>query len=222
MEPPDLHAPRRERTGHRWVDLLLALVAVLVSGVSLYVAVDNGRSMERLVAANSWPNLAIDTSVVRGDGDAGVKLQIDIGNSGVGPARLETLELFNAQGPVADADALGKWMKALGEGKPLAAQVEGGTVVGDVIGVGETSLLISITAPDEAVWRTPFVAAATALETRICYCSVFDDCYLADSRRENARPARVKECPRPATPYDDDISKLILGAPAAQATPDAP
>ncbi|MDX2233351.1 MAG: hypothetical protein NW200_02520 [Hyphomonadaceae bacterium] len=211
MDPPELHAPHRERTGGRWVDLLLTLVAVLVSGVSLYVAVDNGRSMERLVAANSWPNLAIDTSVLKAEGDAGVKLQIEIGNNGVGPARLETLEFFNPQGPVTDASAIGAWVKTLGDGKPLSAQVQGGTVVGNVIGVGEESLIIALIAPDEATWSTPFVAAATALETRICYCSVFDDCYVSDSRRDNGRPERMTRCPRPVSSYDDDVSSLILG-----------
>jgi hypothetical protein len=34
---------------------------------------------------------------------------------------------------------------------------------------------------------------------RVCYCSVFDDCYLRDiGYRE---PERVKACPVPAVPY---------------------
>ncbi len=36
---------------------------------------------------------------------------------------------------------------------------------------------------------------------RICYCSVFDECFLTDFNA--LHPARVDKCPVPAVPYED-------------------
>jgi len=36
----------------------------------------------------------------------------------------------------------------------------------------------------------------------VCYCSVFDECYLRDS--DHREPARVKACPALTTPYKGD------------------
>jgi len=210
MDVPEAHTPHPPHTGHRWIDILLGLVAVLVSGISLFVAIEHGHTMEKLVAANSWPNLQADVTVKKGDTDGSVRLAIDISNSGVGPARLETLQIWNEAGPVTDADGLGKWIKQLGGGAPLAAQVDGGQVVGEVIGARQSNMLIALTVADGNAWRLPIIKAAGALETRICYCSVFDDCYVSDTRKRDGRPEEVKICPKPETPYNDDIADVLL------------
>lgn len=54
METPEVHV-HPHHTGHRWVDYVIAGTALLVSVISLWVAVGHGRTMEKLVAANSWP-----------------------------------------------------------------------------------------------------------------------------------------------------------------------
>ena len=59
---PEHETPHRAHgTGHRWLDLTLALSAMFVSIVSLILAVHSGHAMDRLVAANSWPFLLYDT-----------------------------------------------------------------------------------------------------------------------------------------------------------------
>jgi hypothetical protein len=42
-------------------------------------------------------------------------------------------------------------------------------------------------------------AGAEKLEFVSCYCSVFDECWVIDTRIK--RPAQVKTCPVPSTPF---------------------
>jgi hypothetical protein len=43
--------------------MVVAATAILISVVSLVVTVGHGRTMEKLVAANSWPLLRYDTGI---------------------------------------------------------------------------------------------------------------------------------------------------------------
>ena len=77
------------KTGHRLMDISIALSAILISVISLTVAIHHGRVQERLVAANSWPFLTARTSNDFG-GDRQY-FSLSIINSGVGPAVLKRL-----------------------------------------------------------------------------------------------------------------------------------
>ncbi len=79
-------------TGKRWLDLTLALSAMFLSLVSLAVAVHHGNAMDRLVAANSWPFLMYDTDNWDSQGNRRISLKVE--NAGVGPARIQTFEVW--------------------------------------------------------------------------------------------------------------------------------
>src|SRR3954469_6138321 len=94
----ETHAPHVHKTGHNWVDLIVAFSALFVSVVSLGIGILHGRTMERmaeenarLVAANSWPFMYYAAGTVTTDGVT--KAIMKVGNSGVGPAKIETAEL---------------------------------------------------------------------------------------------------------------------------------
>jgi len=91
-------------TGHRWLDLTLALSAMFVSIVSLAVAVHHGNAMDRLVAANSWPFLIYNTSNRDPQGQWRISLEVE--NAGVGPARIQTFEVWWQGQPVSTAPEL--------------------------------------------------------------------------------------------------------------------
>ena len=135
MEEPDHgHAHPHHRTGFRWLDISLALSAFCVSLSTLWLTMHNARTMERLVAANSYPNIdfsygnQFDFQDGKGMRHA---IYLSLDNTGIGPARLETVR--------------------------------------DRIGI------------------------------RVCYCSVFDECYLRVSGHRE--PKRVDSCPTPAVAY---------------------
>jgi hypothetical protein len=99
VEPPEAPHSHPSHTGHRWLDIVLGLSAMFVSVVSLVVAVEHGRTMERMadantrmVDANSWPFVEFDSHNVDAQGNADVRLVLT--NDGIGPARIETFELW--------------------------------------------------------------------------------------------------------------------------------
>jgi hypothetical protein len=111
MTPESEIAPEARKTGHRWVDLSAAVCALVISLTSLWVAVRHGHTMERmadanarLVSANSYPLLqhyqsnAADLRAP--DYTGGMRVaSLNVTNSGVGPAKVETLEVSGTIGP---------------------------------------------------------------------------------------------------------------------------
>jgi hypothetical protein len=91
METPEFEHSHHHRTGRPWLDVLLGVSAVSISFISLFLAIANGRAMERLVQSNSWPFIQIGTSDVEPDSTPHIRFFIV--NKGVGPARIESLEV---------------------------------------------------------------------------------------------------------------------------------
>ena len=56
------HAHPPHRTGHSWLDISLALSAFFVSLISLWLAMHNARTMEKLVASNSLQKFSTSPS----------------------------------------------------------------------------------------------------------------------------------------------------------------
>jgi hypothetical protein len=217
MEGPEVHAPHAPHTGHRWWDFAIGGTAVLVSLISLYVAVHHGEIMEKLVAANSWPNVELSVNVAAGALIDSSRFEISLTNNGVGPARIETLELWHGQLPIKNVDAIRRLVMAKSDGQNLNFQVQSATVVGAVIGASQTVKPVVIESTMSDVW--PMVETAGGLKSRVCFCSVFDECRVADTRAPSPRPVVVASCPVPEIAFRDDVNSLMLSrasAPPAQ------
>jgi hypothetical protein len=124
MEAPEAHHAHPRHSGHRWLDIVLAVSAMFVSVVSLFVAVEHGRTMQRMadantrmVAANSWPFVEFDTHDLDEQGNA--KSRLVLTNQGVGPARIETFELWWRGKPMASPWGL---LKAVARERRAAKQ----------------------------------------------------------------------------------------------------
>ena len=102
----DVHA-HAHKTGHTWVDLAMAISAITISIISLFVAVAHGRTEEKLVAASSWPFLTFSTSK-NGLEAGGWTIDLRLQNSGVGPARVKWIRLVLDGKPVRDSADLMK------------------------------------------------------------------------------------------------------------------
>jgi hypothetical protein len=198
-EPPvsvsaeGVHAEPR-KIGHRVVDFSIAVSAIVVSVISLTVAIHHGRVQERLVAANSWPFLFWNPSVDQDD--RGQRFSIYIANSGVGPALLKGLVVRYGGKPVRG------WVELLQEccGVERGAELDppalgfftGGHPKG-VIAPGETRTLLSLTRlpQNPQLWER-LMAARLKLEFEACYCSIIDECWKSDLR--GLEPTPVDEC----------------------------
>jgi len=204
MTPEHDTAHPPHRTGHGWLDLTLALSAMFVSLVSLAVAVHHGIAMDRLVAANSWPFLTYGTTNQDPQGNARIALKVE--NAGVGPARIETFEVWWQDQPVASpGDLLARCCMPGPHAQldPSAARtlhLNVGLVAPSVLRAGDAQLFMSLeqTPANADIWRR-LDAARMQIRMRACYCSVFDECWEADLRQTNARD--VGSCPAAKVPF---------------------
>lgn len=191
-------------TGFRWLDITLGVAATIVSLVSLWLGLHSAHSMERLVAANSYPyleqlrNMSSDTAMQGSDRARG-KVEYLFQNNGVGPARIEWVELTFKDKPIGNISELlaaccgGKTDDAVGLNRR-------GNVNGALIRPGA---LVSMFAWEEPTAPSPVFAALHRqmkdIGVTTCYCSVFDERYLR--RPSMTKPEPVKECIAPAKPF---------------------
>jgi hypothetical protein len=205
MDGGEVHAPHKAHTGHRWLDITLGVCALLVSAISLYVAVHHGQTMEKLVEANSFPNVEMGLDVGDGSQPDELHLRITADNNGVGPARIETLEFWDGATPLASVRDIAQAIKARGDGRKFDAQLAGSTVIGGLLGAGKSKVVLDLRM-DRKTWFSPAARFAGAAQDRVCYCSV---CFISDSRLRKGRPYAVKVCAPAAHPYDDDLSGVL-------------
>jgi hypothetical protein len=202
MTPEQLHEEVR-KTGHLWIDLCVAGCALIVSVTSLFVAIRHGHSMERmadanarLVQANSWPLLQ------RFQSD-GADLQgprvfsLDVVNYGVGPAKVESVEVLWKGQPVKNAQQL---EVLCCNGKLDDPTVETSGLMGSVLRAGEVRHILMF--PEDAAHADltgKLKVNFTGFTWKVCYCSVFDECWLTDMH--TMHPPTIKECPVPKVPF---------------------
>jgi hypothetical protein len=215
-EAPEHH--HASHTGHRWLDLVLGVSAMFVSVVSLIVAVAHGRTMERMadanarmVEANSWPFIEFETHNADEHGDADVRLVLV--NEGVGPARIETFELWWNGKPMSSR---GKLMQACcsttpAESEQLKTAVTSvGLASPRILRAGEHVDFFEMprSTGNSDVWAK-FNIERGKIAARVCYCSVFDECWVHSAgtglprqgQNKVTHPDRVDSCPTPAIPF---------------------
>src|ERR1700722_13960982 len=84
---PEVHS-HPHKVGHRWIDIVLASSALVLSIASIVLSIQNESNMRRLVTANSWPYI----SLYHGNESNGEAIiHFDVRNAGIGPAMLEKL-----------------------------------------------------------------------------------------------------------------------------------
>ena len=202
---PDHEAPHAAHSsGSRWLDLTLALSAMFVSIVSLAVAVHHGKAMDRLVAANSWPFLMYSTDNMDPQGVRRISLKVE--NDGVGPARVQTFEVWWQGQPVATAPELLQRCCMTDSKTPLDSSTARslhlviGQVASRVMRAGDAESFMSLELKDANadIWHRLDIARLQ-LKLRACYCSVFDECWETDLEQTSAK--RVGSCPAARVPF---------------------
>ena len=205
------HHHHPHKTGVRWLDLALGLSAGVVSLVSLWLGLHSAHSMEKLVAANSYPYVELMRSMSTEKQDAsadgvGRRVKYMLENNGVGPARLEWVEFSFKGEPVHN-------LRELLE-KCCAPGTEKGQFNGlDVRGGIARALIRPGTAVHMFTWDEPkspnpvfdaLHAQMKDISYSACYCSVFDDCYVTRSRDEKKQHA-VEQCTPPKVTFQPNF-----------------
>jgi hypothetical protein len=191
VEGPEVETPHHHHTGRSWLDVILGVSAVTISFISLFLAIHNGNAMERLVEANSWPSVQVTFSTLNQDGTAHIHL--DIANKGVGPARIESLEATYNNHQLRDGRELLNAMLGRTTSPPHPA-IQSSTITHVVLAARDTITFVDFK-PEEFNDQDyeAMRVGVQKVDFRACYCSVFDECWIADTTRP--RPRKVKQCP---------------------------
>jgi hypothetical protein len=173
------------------VDVLLALSAVLISALSLAVAISANRTQEKLLAASTWPSLQFGTSNLSDDLTPEISFQLS--NAGVGPARLRWVALRYKDQPIGDQSALFKACCDSPDGARYQSQSITSSIE-PVLKAGETIKMFRLRKDGNPDWLIGKLNDERQhLTLRACYCSVLNDCWLFDSTSEQ-EPVSLAQC----------------------------
>ena len=186
-----------------WAESALAIGAVAIAAASLWIAYDANVTNRQLVSAASWPFLEQSFSDATYSGQK--RLTVDITDSGIGPAKVESIQLFWHGKAYHSARELLK--DCCGYDLPADATQEfiTSTLNGWVIRPGQTSHLIWYPYPasDPGPWQKfNTIIESSNKDTpkfQICYCSAFNQCWRTDGHELN--PPRLAACPLPKVPF---------------------
>lgn len=221
MEFPEAPHHHASHTGHRWFDIALGLGAMFVSVITLVIAVEHGRTMERMadantrmVQANSWPFVDFSNHNLNERGSPEVRLVLT--NEGIGPARIETFELWWREKSMSSPAQLLKACCTPDPGHQQADPVISlGLASPRILRAGEhvDFLSVGFTANGRETFEK-FNRERNYIRTRVCYCSVFDECWVKEGgddllqkgQSKLIRPDHVKACPVPAAAYQVTVA----------------
>jgi hypothetical protein len=190
LEGPEIET-HHHRTGHRWFDLIIGGTAVFLSCISVFIAVHHGQTMEKLVEANSWPSLSVTSSNVNEAGTAD-DITFDLANNGVGLARVDTLQIFYKG---VRQTSFPELLKTCCDTKGQKISYAYSSIVDQVVPARTTIHFVRLPhATSPALWDA-FNKARTQVNVLTCYCSVFEECWISDTRAR--RPERVTQCTQP-------------------------
>lgn len=178
------HAPH----GGGWLDRMLPIAAMIVALSSLGIAVYEARATREFHKASVWPYLSAYHSY------AGDSYTYSVANAGVGPALVRSLEIF------IDGKAQPNWGSVartlLGSDARLAGSVYSSFGHGSVLLSNGKTVLLQLP-PGEETAR--FASAIEPrLNVRLCYCSLFEDCWVLDERQsDEPHPVAPDRCEGP-------------------------
>ncbi len=207
LEAPEVHSHHHGgHSGHHWFDITASVCAMIVSFASLYLAIHHGHVMQqmaeanaRMVTATSWPRVSYSSSNVDEHGQPSL-IRFTLTNKGIGPASVDGMEVNYDGKPVKSVNALLKECCGTGGGSPgLVSRLS--TVNGEILRPGEEKHFLHINKSDDAALWARVNELPTKISVKVCYCSVFDECWVTSSTTNKA--AKVAACPTNWAQYGD-------------------
>ncbi|HEY3812725.1 MAG TPA: hypothetical protein VGL66_05830 [Caulobacteraceae bacterium] len=185
---PDIETPHKHHhTGSRWLDIALGVIAISISLFSAALAVQNGKAMDRMVEANSWPDVI--ATYQPGDAEGHALYKLSLQNNGVGPARVKTLNISYKGRPVASLHDLITQVAQDAGGVQLRRVGESGAY--RVIPARQSVDILIVQEPFSSPEMVQaFLKAAPKIDTSVCYCSIFNECWTSG----DDEPKPVKVC----------------------------
>lgn len=166
---------------------LVSLFALAVSVFALAIGAWQTRLMQSQARASVWPYLTIGYTYTNGIDTDGFIWTID--NNGVGPARVQSVKLSLDDKPMRN------WNEVIAAlGSKLHPNTSTSSFAGAVIppNTNRETTVTAIRANDREL-AALFKNAIARFRMDICYCSVYDDCWVA--HWQQWRVDAVDQCP---------------------------
>ena len=180
MEDLQPKKPKRKWRLEKWAPIVIALAALLFS----VTEARRGREHDRLSVR---PELGIDYELNRSDS------KVSIVNFGLGPARVQRVELFLSGEPIKDLDMLLSHIDAAGV-TPGIRRTAMRTVLP---GTSDEVFSLSWDNPSPGFGNPQRVAVAKMIQNLraiVCYCSIYDECWSMESSHQS-KANLIDGCP---------------------------
>jgi hypothetical protein len=197
-EPESHHGHHHGHTGRHWLDIALGLSALAISLFSAALTFQHGNAMERMVEENThmvqastWPFLTVGITNIRPE-DGKRLFKLEIVNDGVGPARVDRFTIRYKGKPVdGTRDLVDRVQRDTGRDGP------NGVFFSDfkVLPARETHMVVTAADPLAPGWMVDALNEAyPQIAIEVCYCSIFDECWIARNHDRSGHPQSVKDC----------------------------
>jgi hypothetical protein len=166
---------------------ILSVAGVFIAVVALYAALSESSAVRQQTAAAVWP--FVQLSIADSDTADAADFTLSFTNAGVGPAKMRTMQL------VVDGEPVRDWADAVERlGGQLNDSLSRNFITNRVLSPDERVDSIHTNDPELA---RKFQAVMGNSENYIiyCYCSIFDECWVADSRKDLQNPETAEQCP---------------------------
>jgi hypothetical protein len=187
--------PRRGLGALLSAQALVSLPTLVISVALAYFAFVQADASRKMQRTETWPYVSYVTD--NSSPDVKDEISFSLSNDGVGPARLQGLEFIYDGTPMHDPVEFIRECCAAGKTFKLTTdRVDG------VLRPGDKRQFIRMAKVDENsdTWERLNVERWKVV-VRTCYCSIFDECWVFDSRR--AQPDAVKSCPADWTKFGE-------------------
>jgi hypothetical protein len=166
---------------------ILSVVGILVALLALYAALTESAAVRQQTAAAVWPFVQLMMENHDTGDEAGFSLAFT--NAGVGPAKMQDVRVS------IDGNATRNWTEIVASVDGNAGAPINRNFISDrVLRPDETVVVFSTNDADLARKLVRAVSKPRSVLT-FCYCSIFDECWLADSRKDLQAPESVEVCP---------------------------
>jgi hypothetical protein len=176
------HTPRRGWSIERYS----AVFAVLVSLTTLAMLIAQTRLMQTQARASVWPHVSIGFSYAQ------TRFAWVVSNNGVGPAVIHSVHIQVDGKPQRD------WVDVLSSlriNAKLSISQLSGTVLTPAENTNDRYEIMKMQAGNESGATAMAAAAMARVDVSLCYCSIYDDCWISGFVQGRESKREVSQCP---------------------------
>lgn len=175
--------------------LLVTIPTFVISLALAYATFVQADATRKIQQSETWPFVSYGTSNATPEGVPEISLNLT--NDGVGPAKLEAMEfLYNGKPMPTPREFLRLCCAGANKLSFMSEPVTG------VLRPGQQREFIRLPRTEEnaAIWAK-LDTERWKVVVRTCYCSIFEDCWVADNRKPDPQP--VEACPTNWQTFDE-------------------